>query len=70
MATVTQHNASAGITVVGDGDLDAAAEQVCRFLSLDVDARGWPDVAERDPFIAEAQAQLPGLRPCGFHSPY
>jgi DNA-3-methyladenine glycosylase II len=20
--------------------------------------------------IADAQAQLPGLRPCGFHSPY
>jgi len=24
----------------------------------------------RDPVIADAQAQLPGLRPCGFHSPY
>jgi len=69
-ATVTQHASTAEIMVAGDGDLDAAAEQVCRFLSLDVDARGWPHVADRDPVIAAAQAQLPGLRPCGFHSPY
>lgn len=69
-ATVTQHGGSAHIVVSGDGDLDAAAVQVCRFLSLDVDARGWPDVAGRDPVIADAQTQLPGLRPCGFHSPY
>ena len=40
------------------------------FLSLDVDARRWPDVARRDPVMADAQAALPGLRPCGFHSPY
>jgi DNA-3-methyladenine glycosylase II len=69
-AAVTQHDGTARIRVVGDGDLDAAAAQVARFLSLDVDARGWPDVAGRDPVIADAQAQLPGLRPCGFHSPY
>jgi DNA-3-methyladenine glycosylase II len=67
---VVQADATARIVVRGDGDLDAAAAQVCRFLSLDVDARGWPEVARRDPVIAEAQAQLPGLRPCGFHSPY
>jgi DNA-3-methyladenine glycosylase II len=69
-ASVTQRNGTARVQVAGDGDLDAAAAQVCRFLSLDVDARGWPDVAERDPVIAEAQTQLPGLRPCGFYSPY
>ena len=67
---VTQHDDTAHVTVKGDGDLQAAARQACRFLSLDVDARGWPDVARRDPIIADAQAQLPGLRPCGFHSPY
>lgn len=67
---VVQKDATARIVVRGDGDLDAAATQVCRFLSLDVDARGWPEVARRDPVIAEAQSQLPGLRPCGFHSPY
>ena len=69
-ATVTQHGTRAHITVTGDGDLHAAAAQVVRFLSLDVDARGWPDIASRDPVIADAQTQLPGLRPCGFHSAY
>lgn len=68
--TVIQHGPTAGMTLAGDGDLEAAATQTCRFLSLDVDARAWPDVARRDPVIADAQHQLPGLRPCGFHSPY
>jgi len=67
---VTQHGSTARIAVRGNGDLDAAVTQACRFLSLDVDARGWPDVGRRDAVIADAQAQLPGLRPCGFHSPY
>jgi hypothetical protein len=58
------------VVLAGDGDLDAAAGQVCRFLALDVDGRGWPQVGRRDPVIAAAQARLPGLRPCGFHSPY
>lgn len=69
-AIVTQHGDEARISVSGDGDLDAAVTQVCRFLSLDLDARAWPEVAHRDPVIADAQRQLPGLRPCGFHSPY
>ncbi len=67
---VTQRDHLATISLTGDGDLEAAADQVRRFLSLDVDARGWPDVARRDRIIADAQDQLPGLRPCGFHSPY
>lgn len=67
---VTQQGAAAQIVVTGGGDLEAAAMQACRFLSLDVDGSGWPDVARRDPVIAKAQARLPGLRPCGFHSPY
>jgi len=67
---VTQAGSTARVAVTGSGDLEVAAAQVCRFLSLDVDARGWPDVARRDPVIAQAQARLPGLRPCGFHSPY
>lgn len=69
-AQVTQSANLATIDLVGDGDLEAAAEQVRRFLSLDVDAGGWPEVARRDCVIADAQVQLPGLRPCGFHSPY
>jgi DNA-3-methyladenine glycosylase II len=67
---VTQQGSTARIVVTGDGDLDRAAEQVGRFLALDVDARGWPDVGLRDQVIADAQRQLPGMRPCGFHSPY
>ena len=69
-AQVTQRDHLATISMAGGGDLKAAADQVRRFLSLDVDARGWPNVARRDPVIADAQDQLPGLRPCGFHSPY
>jgi DNA-3-methyladenine glycosylase II len=67
---VTQARDTGHLVVTGDGDLEAAAAQACRFLALDVDARGWPDVGRRDPVIADAQARLPGLRPCGFHSPY
>lgn len=68
--TVSQQGERARISAGGAGDLEAAARQTCRFLSLDVDARGWPDVGRRDPVIGAAQRQLPGLRPCGFHSPY
>jgi len=67
---VRQDGNTALIEVHGDGDLDAATAQACRFLSLDVDATDWPAVGLRDPVIADAQRQLPGLRPCGFHSPY
>jgi DNA-3-methyladenine glycosylase II len=69
-AHVTQRDQVATIALAGNGDLGAAANQVRRFLALDIDARGWPEVARRDPVIADAQEQLPGLRPCGFHSPY
>lgn len=67
---LTQNDDLAVIRLAGDGDLDAAADQVRRFLALDVDARGWPAVGHRDPVIGDAQRRLPGLRPCGFHSPY
>lgn len=69
-AHVTQHGSAARIDVSGDGDLDAAAGQAARFLSLDIDATAWPGVADRDRIIAAAQRALPGFRPCGFHSPY
>lgn len=68
--TVTQRGGSARIAVTGSGDLDAAAAQVARFLSVDIDGRGWSDVGRRDPVIGAAQERLPGFRPCGFHSPY
>jgi DNA-3-methyladenine glycosylase II len=69
-ATVRQEGSAARITVTGDGDLHAAAAQTARYLSLDVDGQGWPAVGDRDRVIGAAQERLPGLRPCGFHSPY
>jgi DNA-3-methyladenine glycosylase II len=69
-AHVTQHGTAAKIDVSGGGDLNAAAEQAARFLSLDIDATDWPRVGDRDPIVATAQRALPGFRPCGFHSPY
>ncbi|MYR07795.1 DNA-3-methyladenine glycosylase 2 family protein [Gordonia sp. SID5947] len=69
-SSVVQRDQVAELSVTGDGDLDAAADQVARFLALDIDARSWPDIGERDPVIGRAQQQLPGLRPCGFHSAY
>lgn len=69
-AVVTQEGPSARIVVDGQGDLDAATEQVRRLLSIDIDGREWPDVAGRDTVIADAQQRLPGFRPCGFFSPY
>jgi len=68
--TLTQDEQTASLVVTGDGDLDAAAAQAGRFLSLDIDARAWPEIGRRDPVIGNAQKKLPGLRPCGFHSPY
>ena len=67
---VTQAGDTAHAVLAGDGDLDAAVVQVGRFLAPDVDGGGWPEVGRRDPVVAGAQARLPGLRPCGFHSPY
>ena len=67
---VTQNGSVARISVIGQGNLEDATAQVSRFLSLDIDAREWPQVGRADPVIANAQAQLPGLRPCGFRSPY
>lgn len=69
-AVITQDGSSVRIVVEGPGELDAATDQVRRLLSIDIDGRGWPDVAARDGVIADAQARLGGFRPCGFFSPY
>jgi DNA-3-methyladenine glycosylase II len=69
-AVVTENAGSVRIAVAGPGDLHAATHQVRRFLSLDIDARAWPEVGDRDPVIGDAQRRLPGFRPCGFYSPY
>lgn len=57
-----------GLRLIGSASALAAA-QVRRFPSLDVDARGWPEVARRDRVIAEAPSQLPGPRSCDGQQP-
>ena len=59
-AEVTQAGDTARVVLAGDGDLDAAAAQVRRFLALDVDGRGWPEVGRRDPVIADARLATGG----------
>jgi DNA-3-methyladenine glycosylase II len=48
----------------------AAVAQVERILSLDIDGRGFPDIARHDPVVAQLQSRYPGLRPVCFWSPY
>ncbi|CAM2811887.1 DNA-3-methyladenine glycosylase family protein [Streptomyces albus] len=48
----------------------AARAQIARVLSLDIDATGFPALADADPVIASLQAEFPGLRPVLFYSPY
>jgi DNA-3-methyladenine glycosylase II len=50
--------------------ITAAVEQVERILSLDIDGRGFPDIARHDPVVARLQLRYPGLRPVCFWSPY
>ncbi len=50
--------------------LAVAVDQVERILSLDIDGRGFPDIALNDPVVAQLQSRYPGLRPVCFWSPY
>lgn len=63
-----------GATVVGEvhGEADVAVvrRQVGRILSLDLDGRGFPEVAQHDPVVGRLQQRYPGLRPVCFNSPY
>lgn len=49
---------------------EAVVEQVRRMCSLDIDATGFPAVADRDPVASLLQGLHPGLRPVLFASPY
>jgi DNA-3-methyladenine glycosylase II len=49
---------------------EAVARQVERILSLDVDGRGWPQVAERDHVVARLQRMFPGFRPVNWSNAY
>ncbi len=55
---------------VGEAGPEAVASNVARILSLDVDAREFPDVGQRDNVVAGLQAKYPGLRPVCFWTPY
>ena len=55
-AEVTEGGDTAHVVLTGGGDLDAAAAQACRFLALDVDGDGWPQVGRRDPGRREGRA--------------
>jgi DNA-3-methyladenine glycosylase II len=54
----------------GDADAVAMKRQVARILSLDVDGRGWPAVAARDPVVARLQRMYPGFRPVNWSNAY
>ena len=48
---------------VGDVSPEAVASNVARILSLDVDAREFPDVGQRDDVVAGLQGEVPGPAP-------
>ena len=56
--------------VYGGAPISEVRAQVARILSLDVDGRGWPDVAQRDPVVGRLQKQFPGFRPVNWSNAY
>jgi len=56
--------------VYGNAPGDAVRKQTARILSLDVDGRGWPDVAKRDPVVGRLQKMFPGFRPVNWSNAY
>ncbi len=69
-ALVTQDGDEVRAELQTDGDEAAAAAQLARMLSLDIDATGWPEAGRRDPVLGELQARRPGFRPFLFGSPF
>jgi DNA-3-methyladenine glycosylase II len=69
-ACVRSRDGEIVVEVSGAAEPSAAARQVQRILSLDVDGSGFADVGERDPAIGRLQARYPGLRPVSFPSPF
>ena len=49
--------------LTGDAEPDAAAAQLARVFSLDVDGSGFGRVADTDPVVVGLAARYPGLRP-------
>jgi DNA-3-methyladenine glycosylase II len=56
--------------LTGDAEPAAAAAQVARIFSLDIDGSGFAQVAAADPVVAELAARYQGLRPVCFGSPF
>jgi DNA-3-methyladenine glycosylase II len=54
----------------GEGDPQQVQRQTQRILSLDVDGRAFPEVAQRDPVAGALIHAFEGLRPVCFYSPY
>lgn len=52
------------------GDATRIAKQAARMLGLDVDARAWGTIAERDPVLGRVLAAHAGFRPVAFASPW
>lgn len=63
-------DAEVHVEVAGTDDTQRALAQVARLVSLDHDARDYPDVGARVPAIGRLMADAPGLRPTLFGSPY
>jgi DNA-3-methyladenine glycosylase II len=56
--------------VHGDAPVEVVRRQVARILSLDVDGRDWPSVAQRDQVVARLQRTFPGFRPVNWSNAY
>jgi DNA-3-methyladenine glycosylase II len=69
-ACVQADEGTVTIETFGAADPDATYGQVERMLSLDVDARGFAAVAERDPVVGALRERHPGWRPVSFTSPF
>lgn len=67
---VTQRDDGAVVVASDEPGPPGLREQLARILSLDIDARGFATIAERDPVVARLVEQYRGLRPVCFHSPY
>ncbi len=59
------HGTVYGGDTLAPAAIAAAAEQVERILSLDIDGRGFPDIARHDPVVAKLQLRYPGAADLG-----
>ena len=57
-------------TVHGEAHVEGVKAQTARILSLDVDAREWPEVGRRDAVVARLQRTFPGFRPVNWSNAY